>query len=814
MAAAIHILGIRHHGPGSARSLRQTLKELQPDILLVEGPPDAEAVLEALGHPDLSPPVALLIYSPDQPQSAVYYPFSVFSPELQAIQYGLEQQIPVRMMDLPQTHQLGLQQLEKEKAERLAQAPPEATETLTPEETPTAISSPTNPSISKPKDLGTASVEPQSLGPTNLESERSDTEGHEAEHPLEQITPEVLRIRRDPLTWLAQAAGYSDSERWWEQLVEQRQSHGDIFAAILEAMQALREEYEQVFPLNPEHPHDHREALREAFMRRTIRKAKKEGFQKIAVVCGAWHGPALVDTKHSVKDDNALLKGLPKCKVKSTWIPWTYERLTWRSGYGAGIESPGWYHHLWSYPTNPATHWLTRVARLLRQQDIDASSASVIEAVRLSEALAAIRNRPTPGLDDLNEATQTVLCFGDDLPMKLIHERLIVSDRIGQVPEDTPLVPLQLDLQRLRKTLRLKLDVVVKELELDLRKENDLLRSQLFHRLNLLGIPWGKTTYSRSKGTFKEAWSIRWEPEYELALIEAGQWGNTIEAAAIAYACHQSEAAPNLPALTALLDQVLLAGLPAAIASLMTRLQAEAAVASDIAHLMSALPPLANNMRYLDLRQTDTKSVAQVVDGLIVRICIGLPGACSSLDDDAAIAMEEQVNTTHSAVKLLQNDAYLKDWQGTLTQLADQQQLHGLLAGRCCRLLLDDGCLDSEEAAQRLHLALSTANEPAQAANWIAGFLQGSGLLLIHDETIWPVLDQWVTNLSENTFTCLLPLLRRTFSEFSPAERRQMGTRVKRGNSQIAVTSTSQALDLERAQSALPLIAQLLGLQP
>lgn len=812
MAAALHILGIRHHGPGSARSLRQTLTKLQPDILLVEGPPDAEDVIEALGHPDLTPPVALLIYAPDQPQSAVYYPFSVFSPELQAIQYGLEQQIPIRMMDLPQMQQLGLLQLEKDEAENLAEVPPAVAETLSPEETSATAATPPETSIPEPEEVDTVGAGSQGYESEELEADNAGSNSHEAENSVEQITPEVLRIRRDPLSWLAQAAGYSDSERWWEQLVEQRQSHSDIFAAILEAMQALREEYEQVFPLNLEHPHDLREARREAFMRRTIRKAKKEGYQKIAVVCGAWHSPALAEAKHSVKDDNALLKGLPKCKVKSTWIPWTYERLTWRSGYGAGIESPGWYHHLWSHPKDPAIHWLTRVARLLRQQDVDASSASVIETVRLAEALAALRDRPSPGLEDLNEATQTVLCFGDDLPMKLIHEQLIISDRIGQVPDDTPLVPLQLDLQRLRKTLRLKLDVVAKELALDLRKENDLLRSQLFHRLNLLGIPWGKTTYSRSKGTFKETWRLRWEPEYELSLIEAGQWGNTIEAAAIAYAGHQAETAPNLPALTALLDQVLLADLPTAITGLMTRLQAEAAVASDIAHLMSALPSLANILRYRDVRQTDTKGVAQVVEGLIVRICIGLPGACSSLDDDAATAMEEQINKTHSAVKLLQNDAYLKDWQKTLFQLADQQQLHGLLAGRCCRLLLDDSCLDSEEAARRLHLALSTANEPTQAANWIAGFLQGSGLLLIHDQTIWPVLDQWITELASETFTVLLPLLRRTFSEFSAPERRQMGERVTKGKT-VSSVDRSGELDCERANTALPLIAQLLGVE-
>ena len=130
-----------------------------------------------------------------------------------------------------------------------------------------------------------------------------------------------------------------------------------------------------------------------------------------------------------------MIKGLPKCKVKATWIPWTYERLTWRSGYGAGVESPGWYHHLWSCPSLTPIHWLTQVARLLRKQDIDASSASVIEAVRLAQALATMRDRPAPGLPELTEAAQTVLCFGDDLPMKLIQEQLIVSERRDQLME-------------------------------------------------------------------------------------------------------------------------------------------------------------------------------------------------------------------------------------------------------------------------------------------------------------------------------------------------------------------------------------------
>lgn len=75
------VFGIRHHGPGSARSLVRSLQALSPDIVLVEGPPEATDSLSLLAEPDMRPPVALLLYSPDHLQQAVYYPFAVFSPE-------------------------------------------------------------------------------------------------------------------------------------------------------------------------------------------------------------------------------------------------------------------------------------------------------------------------------------------------------------------------------------------------------------------------------------------------------------------------------------------------------------------------------------------------------------------------------------------------------------------------------------------------------------------------------------------------------------------------------------------------------------
>ncbi len=786
---SVHPFGIRHHGPGSARSLARALKDLQPDLVLIEGPADAQEAIPLAAHAGMKPPVALLVYTSEDSQDAVYYPLAVFSPEWQAIQYGLKNEIPVRWIDLPQTHQFALARQWRAQAEQESESDQET------------------------EDLSSESEE------SIDEIDDPITDEGQSDPALEWLT-----IRQDPLSWLARSAGYPDGESWWEHVVEQRQDSTDVFIGIAEAMGALRQEVEALqtelatslaTPPSLSSWADQRESLREAYMRQSIRTAEKEGFQTIAVICGAWHVPVLQDLPPA-KADQKLLKGLPKVKTHSTWVPWTYERLSFASGYGAGIYSPGWYHHLWSHPRQVSVHWITRVARLLRQEDLDASSASAIEAVRLAETLAALRDQPRPGLEELNEAVRTVLCFGDPTPLKLIHDRLIVSNRLGVVPDETPAVPLQQDLQRQQKRLRLKPDPTSKSLELDLRKPNDLERSQLLHRLTLLGVPWGQPEQLSGTGTFKEGWRLQWHPEFVVRLIEAGIWGNTVAEASLGKTYDRIQNAPDLPHLTELLDQVILANLPKAVDQLMVRLQAEAAIASDITHLMNSLPSLANILRYSDVRNTDTQTLTPIVEGLVTRICIGLPSGCASLDDDAAHLMFDQIIAVNTALRLLQQDDHLQEWHKVLKHLSDQQGLHGLLAGRCCRLLLDAREIDGEESARRLEFTLSRTNDPAVAAAWIDGLLRGSGLLLLHNENLWSVLDHWITSLLADDFTATLPLIRRTFSTFPAPERRQMGELVKQGQIKPASPSQSEEIDPEaeaRGNATLPLLAQLLGVQ-
>src|SRR5262245_50790578 len=100
--AEVHVFGVRHHGPGSARAVAGALAAVRPDRVLVEGPPDADAILPLAGHGEMVPPVAILVYGAAEPKRAVYYPLARFSPEWVAIRWALENQVPVRFMDLPQ----------------------------------------------------------------------------------------------------------------------------------------------------------------------------------------------------------------------------------------------------------------------------------------------------------------------------------------------------------------------------------------------------------------------------------------------------------------------------------------------------------------------------------------------------------------------------------------------------------------------------------------------------------------------------------------------------------------------------------------
>jgi len=733
----LHLFGVRHHGPGSARSVVRALDQLRPDVVLIELPADSVDHLGWLVHPDLRPPVALLGYLPADVARAAFWPLAEFSPEWQAICWSFEHGVTPVPIDIPMSWTLA---------------------------TPPASPAPDGP-------------------------------------------PPVDALRADPLRALAAAAGEPDPERWWEDVVEHRGDGAPAFAAVAAAIAAVRSDTGAAAA----------DARREAHMRRAIRAALAEGHE-VAVVCGAWHVPALDPAVATAAADNALLRGASPARPKAAvaWVPWSDRRLQRRSGYAAGVAHPGWYRHVFHHPgPGGVARFFVDAASQLRDAGAAASPDHLIGAARLADALAALRGRPRAGLGEVLDAAESVMAWSSAGTLPGVIDRLTVGDRVGAVPPSAPQVPLASDIAAAQRAARLKPATDVTTIELDLRTTNGRRRSHLLHRLGILDIDWGQLREGRgARSTFRETWALSWDPAMAVRIVGCASYGTTVAAAASAMVIERTMVSHTMGEAAAMVHAALLADLPDAVAEGALALGALAAKAADVADLIDALVPLAGALRYGDVRHSDSAALTTLVDEIVVRVVAGLGGAARHLDDAAAVAMIERLSGLQGALALLDHPARHRELPGVLTALADHRRVHGLVRGRATRLLHDDGSWSAEDVSQRVGRALTPGTPAADGARFVEGFLAGSGTVLVHDTDLLGIVDTWISAMATDTFVDAVALLRRTFGAFEPAQRRQIGLLVA-GHGRRPPTTIGAGLDdldPERALAGLATVRAMLGL--
>src|SRR5215470_6239191 len=220
----VHLFGIRHHGPGSAASLVAALDRLDPAVVLIEGPSDANDLLSFAALPGMCPPIALLVHAADEPKLASFFPFASFSPEWRALLWALERGRPVRFIDWPAANSLALRK--EREAQRL---------------------------------------------------QRPDDTDSEAAEAAEAPGPDA-----DPLEVIAQVSGHSDGEAFWNAMVESVGGSPDVFPIIESAISELRSL--QTPDAAAVTHRDQDDSRREAFMRLQIRQALDSSDGALAVV--------------------------------------------------------------------------------------------------------------------------------------------------------------------------------------------------------------------------------------------------------------------------------------------------------------------------------------------------------------------------------------------------------------------------------------------------------------------------------------------------------------------------------------------------
>lgn len=741
----VPVFGVRHLSPMGAWQLHQFLDQVQPQVVLIEGPDDAVSLIPDITRKGTVLPIGILAYSNSVPVRTFVYPLARYSPEYQAILWAKENKRKCEFIDLPSDVFLGLQDREQKRKQELLEK------------------------------LKEEQLEEADNG--------AEQDFDSVDQPKTEIKPIATRVSL--YQRLATVAGEQHYENYWERNFEHNMTEDSYRLSSFAFGQQLRDMEED----EPERVAEN--LVREAFMRRRIQETIERGIpaDRIVAIVGAYHAPVLTADHPAMTDDE--LAQLDRLESKLTLMPYSYFRLSSQSGYGAGNQAPAYFELLWdALCANSLDHlparYLSMVVRHLRDVGTHRSTAEIIEAVRLARTLSALKEGSAPALCDLQDAAVTLIGQGDRSVVAESLVRVDVGTAIGSLPPGVSQTSIQEDFQQ--QLTRLKLSKyrsgVRQDLALDLRENRrvkteeaaflDLSRSSFLHRLTLLEIGFGTPVNSgQQAATWSEKWEVQWTPESEISLVESVLLGETIElAAAFKFQTFLDDCTSVRDAAKA----VFIAcecGMMSAMDQARKRLQELASQTSDFDAVAEAASELAQVIKFGDVRRFDSSPLLPLIEVLFVQGALALY-SMASCDNNAArefsSAMEFLNQVSLEFHELVDEDLWVKE----LHKLSDSDDRNPLLSGYACAILLERDEMDNESLAREVSRRLSPGIPADLGAGWFEGLSKRNRYALLARQTLWEQLAGYVQSLDEDQFSRALVFLRRSFGEFSPQEKRSI----------------------------------------
>ena len=529
-------------------------------------------------------------------------------------------------------------------------------------------------------------------------------------------------------------------------------------------------------------------ALREAYMRRQIRKAVDSGVepQDIVVVTGSYHVEGLKNWRDADED----LADMPKVGANHTLMPYSYYRLSTRAGYGAGNKAPAYYALLWEglnrgEPMYAVYSYLIRLAEYQRGKGNPVSSASVIEAVRLAMSLAQLRGGTIASLRDLRDAAETCLGEGSVSNIILATADTEIGTAIGALPDGVSRTSIQEDFYRQLKDLKLEKyrDITAQDLMLDLRENRrvsseksafiDLHRSFFLHRLRVIQVGFAQQqAVSQDNATWSEHWVVRWTPEAEIELVESALRGDTIDGAASFVMKERVESADKMGDIALVIEDACCCGMEKAVSYATAALQRMAVDAASVEDLAKTAHRLSIVVQYGNIRRIDAKPLEPILQQLFYRACLILESAC--VCDDAAsqviTAAMEQLNSAELAHDFLDS----AEWIKVLDSISERDDLNTKLSGFAAAILLERGSMDTQQLRTEVSRRLSKGIPADLGAGWFEGLAMKNRYALIARLSLWESLNDYLVTLDDEEFKRALVFLRRAFADFSAAEKDQI----------------------------------------
>lgn len=430
-----------------------------------------------------------------------------------------------------------------------------------------------------------------------------------------------------------------------------------------------------------------------------------------------------------------------------------------------------------------AATYLTKIAKILRDQGQNASSASVIEAVRLANVLSAMKGGTYPVLEDLHDAVVT--CFGGGGLSSVAEaiNKVDIGTAIGALPEGVSQTPVQEDMNQELKRLKLTnyKSAIAQDLSLDLRENLkvktkeaafiDLNRSTFLHRLEVLGIHFAtQQRVQQDKASWAEKWVLQWSPEVEIEIVEANLKGETLEIAAAFILKEQLSEATDLSVVAKIIRQACECQLTHIFGNALSTLQSLLVDSNNFVETAFAAHELSMLIQYGDLRQFNLEPLKPILQQLFLRASLLLIDA-SSCDDKASKPIVDAMNTMEFISEQQYELVDTETWQKELTHLAWRDDVNTKLSGVAFAILLEHNLATEEECAREVSRRLSAGVPADLGASWFEGFSGRNRYALLSRTIIWQELDNYVRQLDEEQFMRSVVFLRRAFADFEPNQK-------------------------------------------
>jgi hypothetical protein len=505
--------------------------------------------------------------------------------------------------------------------------------------------------------------------------------------------------------------------------------------------------------------------------------------EKIVVICGAYHLFGLKNNSQTLSDTE--ISALPHRNIKTTLMPFSFLRLADFTGYSAGNRAPAYFELVYNLINNPDEipyHYASKLGEYIRNNNGYASTADVIETVRLAKMLGVISDNSHPTLSDLEEASVACLGKGERAKLALPFAEINVGTKFGYVPQGLTSTSIQDDMERelTRLSLQKYKTTVANTLVLDLRQNTsrvsedaqylDLNRSTFLHRLNFLGINFAeKQNISGHGASWKETWNLQWSPESEIRLIENVLRGETIEIAAAYLIKERLETASLVSEAAELTEIAYTCKLNAAIPTALSKLQFLFTDCDDFTKLAATSGKIAGIVNFGDIRRNETSNIGILLKEIILSCILSLI-KCSSCDDDSAAQIIIGMETIERIAITMTEYCDTLRWEKTLFEAAKTDNINAGISGAAFAILLEKGKLESDFIKTEISRRLSAGVPGEIAAAWIYGVSSRNHYVLLSRPIIWEALNDYIGALSEEEFLKNVIFFRRVFSDYSTKE--------------------------------------------